>query len=84
MCHGQQGLVALERDVLLSSTSATVPGLALVRPWDPARSMLVRKVVPHVDDRFGTVMPPPWSELPLLSRDEQRLVEQWVGAGAAR
>ena len=81
-CHGREGLVALDARTLRSARSVTEPDSPLVRPGDPLGSVLLRRVVPEVHDRFGTVMPPPWSGQEPLALDELRVIETWIFAGA--
>lgn len=81
-CHGVGGLVALDHATLRAASSVTLPDVPLVRPFDPAGSMLLQKVVPDHPVRFGTVMPPPWSDQAPLTHEELRVIEAWIQQGA--
>lgn len=59
------------------------PGRRLVEPYDAADSYLLEKVLTDYANRFGTEMPPPWSDETHLSDDEVRLIRDWIAAGAA-
>lgn len=80
-CHGQDGLVALSPDAL-EGRSTIFAGRRLVEPFDPASSYLVEKMIPGYEDRFGTVMPPPWGDADPPTEAELRRVVDWIAAGA--
>ena len=53
-------------------------GWAIVKPFDPGKSELVRRI--STDD-FEDMMPPPESNLSLTD-DEKALLKRWVAEGA--
>lgn len=81
-CHDGEGLVALTADALVDQHSSSVPDRWLVLAGEPERSVLLNKLVDAPVARFGTVMPPPWSEQPRLSRHAVRTIEAWIEQGA--
>jgi hypothetical protein len=81
-CHDGAGRVALAYDTLVGRRSRSVPERWLVLAGQPARSVLLNKLVETPILRTGTAMPPPWSDQPPLTRDVVRVVEQWIATGA--
>lgn len=82
-CHDGSTLRAFTRDVLLGTPPLAEPARRYVDTEVPARSYLIEKLLPGYPDRFGTQMPPPWSDEPALTADELGLVWAWVERGAA-
>ncbi|MFT6627307.1 MAG: hypothetical protein ACJA1R_000563 [Flavobacteriales bacterium] len=66
---------------LLELDDAVARSRRYVAPGDPSRSYLLHKVLPDYPDRFGTVMPPPWSDQPALTAQQVRLISDWISAG---
>ncbi|MFT6397020.1 MAG: hypothetical protein ACJAYU_001764 [Bradymonadia bacterium] len=60
------------------------PGRRSLQPYDAANSYLLEKILIDYPNRFGTQMPPPWSDEARLSRDEVRIVHDWIATGAAQ
>ncbi len=83
-CHWepQSQLSRLDLDSLREQASER-PGRRLVEPYDAASSYLLEKILIDYPDRFGTQMPPPWSDEVRLSRQEVRVIRDWIEAGAA-
>jgi hypothetical protein len=80
-CHYDGTPPVLDRSVV-GARSAVLPERWLVRPWEPAQSYLVQKLLPQYPDRFGTVMPPPWDGAEPLDPEALRAVIDWIAAGA--
>jgi hypothetical protein len=84
-CHGQAAwplLVPMERDALVNTRDARTDR-PLVRPFDPADSYLLHKLLPDYPDRRGTQQPPPWSDDPTPLTPAQLLkIERWIAGGA--
>lgn len=82
-CHTDDGpLLQMRYDALVDRTASNASDARLVLPWDPARSALLWRVIPGYPEPLGTPMPPPWSDQPPLERDDLRLIEAWIRAGA--
>lgn len=87
-CHGGaaplEGLDLASADSLMATAldrpSRQVPALSLIRPGDPYRSYLMRKL--RDSYKYGTAMPPPPE--PLLCQAKVEAVEAWIRAGAPR
>ena len=82
-CHGdpQWQLVPLTHQALLQKSKQV--DRYLVRPFDPADSYLMHKILPGYADRRFTAQPPPWHESSQpLGLDEIWLVERWIRDGA--
>jgi hypothetical protein len=84
-CHGQPGwpqLVPMTREALVNARDART-GRPIVRPFDPAASYLLHKLIPDYPDRRGTAQPPPWSDDPApLMPAELLRIERWIAGGA--
>jgi hypothetical protein len=80
-CHGPdeaQRKAELRLDMRAGALKELDDGWAVVKPGDPDRSELVRRIHSFLDDEL---MPPPDSHL-ALSDDEKALLTQWVSEGA--
>lgn len=85
-CHADPGwsLNPLTFESLRGQRSEQVD-LHLVRPGDPARSYLMRKLLWDYPDRKFEPQPPPWSQgARELPREELLLIEGWIAHGARR
>lgn len=85
-CHADPGwsLNPLTYDSLIGQRSEQVD-LFLVRPGDPARSYLMRKLLWDYPDLKFEPQPPPWSQgARQLPREELLLIEGWIAHGARR
>ena len=71
-------------DALVDVPSRQLSGIALVAPFNSARSYLIRKIVPGTPDggpipgTFGQLEPP---DSP-LSDDQIRAISDWIDGGA--
>ena len=80
-CHGPDASkrkAKLRLDVREGAFRKMSDGWAIVKPHDPARSELVRRIS---SDDLETMMPPPDSNLSLTD-DEKALLARWVAEGA--
>ena len=80
-CHSETALPQLTPSGL-ADLSRQRTGRSLVVPNDPAASYLVEKLLPDYPDRFGTAMPPPWSDGPDLDESAVRRIIEWIEDGA--
>jgi hypothetical protein len=88
-CHGDEraasdpdDLIGLGYNDLVDVRSRQWPDRYLVRPFDPAHSYLVHKVLPEYPDRRFSEMPPPWAVEAPLTPEELSILEAWIAAGA--
>ena len=80
-CHGPDAgkrKAELRLDTRDGALKALEDGWAIVKPGDPDRSELVRRIHSYLDD---DVMPPPDAHL-ALSEEEKALLTRWVAEGA--
>lgn len=82
-CHREGATIgSLTYDDLVGRESAQIEERLLVRPFAPADSYLLQKVLPDYPDRRLEQMPPSWAaELP-LSLEEIGRIERWIAGGA--
>lgn len=80
-CHGPEpkAFPPLVPAALIDVPSPSDPGLPLVAPGDPLRSVLLLKVLPDYPQINGLPMPP---EGPPLSGEVLRKLVSWIEAGA--
>lgn len=81
-CHDGVDQIELDAQTMVDRRSQSVPGRWLVLAGEPARSVLLNKLVDHPVARFGAAMPPPWSDVPPLDAAAVRTVERWIADGA--
>lgn len=82
-CHTDDGpLLQMQREALVDRPARSAPDARLILPYDPAGSALLWRVVPGYPEPLGATMPPTWSEQPPLERDDLRMIEAWIRAGA--
>lgn len=82
-CHGQLELSPLSYDELVLRPASSVPSRYRVEPYEPARSVLLRRLVPGYASE-GEEMPPWWGDAEPLTHEELSLVERWIRSGAPR
>jgi hypothetical protein len=84
-CHGQPAwphLTPMTRQALVNTRDPRTDR-PLVRPFDPADSYLLHKLLPDYPNLRGTQQPPPWSPDPApLSPAQLLKIERWIAAGA--
>lgn len=82
-CHGDPSwdLVDLQRAPLVDEASSQVDR-QLVKPYDPADSYLLQKVLWDYPEIRYSPQPPPWSGGEELSREEKLTIERWIEVGA--
>lgn len=82
-CHRdpEWQLNPLEYETLVGAR-ATEVDTYLVRPFDPANSYLMHKILPEYPVRRFGVQPPIWSDEEPLSSVEIRLISDWIESGA--
>lgn len=81
-CHAESDrLPPLTHEGLVGVTSTEVDR-KLVRPYDPADSYLMHKILWNYPDRRFSPQPPPWDGGQELDRPAQRTIEAWIAAGA--
>ena len=80
-CHGPDASkrkAKLRLDVRDGAFKKMGAGWAIVKPFDPGKSELVRRIF---TEDFEDTMPPPESNLS-LTEDEKALLKRWVAEGA--
>lgn len=85
-CHGdpQWGLNPLTYEALVGGRSDQVDAL-LVRPFDAPDSYLMHKLLWDYPVRRFQPQPPPWSQKGTeLPKEQLRMIEAWIDAGAPR
>lgn len=82
-CHAESNrLPRLTPEGLVGVASAEVDR-PLVRPYAPANSYLMHKLLWDYPDRRFSPQPPPWDGGEELPRGELRTIEAWIASGAA-
>jgi len=82
-CHADStwDLVDLQPESLVGEPSSEVER-RLVKPYDPADSYLLQKLLWDYPDIRYSPQPPPWADGEELSPEEQLTVERWIEVGA--
>lgn len=83
-CHGAPGFSgpAITPEGLRWQRSVHEPDRFLVEPYEPARSIALLVMLPHVPMREGRRKPPPWSSAEPLDPGLLRAFADWIEAGA--
>ncbi|MBI2375383.1 MAG: hypothetical protein HYV07_15415 [Deltaproteobacteria bacterium] len=92
-CHGESGSGGLFLDDKAYENlvgqppydeEALADGLKRVAPFDPAKSLLLIKLTPPVDPRYGVLMPKGRTDAEPLEEDKREMIKAWIEAGAPK
>ncbi len=83
-CHDdpEWKLPPMSYEALVGQRSAQDERRFLVRPFDPARSYLMHKVLASYPVRIGGAQPPVWDQQDPLLEEDLRTLAAWIRAGA--
>jgi hypothetical protein len=83
-CHAdpEWKLEPLTVDTMVAVPSKQVANLHIIEPYVPSKSYLMHKVLWDYPLREQSAQPPAWAGYPQLSVTDQRLLEEWILAGA--